>query len=225
MSKRNFKEFDGNPRTISKGERKALKDSMAKYGDISGIVWNRRTGQIVGGNQRSKIIDIRTCEITITEDYEKPDKFGTVAIGHVVWNGTQFSYREVDWTRKKEVEANIFANKLGGQWDKDILQRDFKTSKLLEWGFKDIKTGEGLIKEGEVVEFEKSVQLTPQMEYIVIVCRPDSDDFDEIKDILKLQRVRRGGYKEGSAFDSIGLERVVLFEDFKKRWNDSSNTK
>ena len=36
--------------------------------------------------------------------------------------------------------------------------------------------------------------------------------------------VRRGGYKKGSAFDSVGLERVLFWNDLKNRLNVNSDT-
>jgi hypothetical protein len=42
-------------------------------------------------------------------------------------------------------------------------------------------------------------------------------------ELLKLKMVRRGGYKPGSAFDAISLERVLTWENFKQRYV-SSNT-
>lgn len=36
---------------------RALQKSMAEFGDLSGIVFNRRTGNLIGGHQRIKIID------------------------------------------------------------------------------------------------------------------------------------------------------------------------
>ena len=226
MSDRNFQAFQGNPRKISQQQKKDLESSLRKYGDLSGVVWNRRSGKLVGGNQRSTIFDIKDCEIDIKEEYKKADPQGTVAIGFIVWEGRKYGYREVDWSEDWEKEANIFANKLGGEWDMDVLKFNFPIEQLLEWGFTNINATIGDAKEAEVVEFEKSVQMQPAMEYIVIVCTPGSDEFDELKDWLKLKRVRRGGYKKGSAFDAIGLERVIYFDDFKKRIQDgNSDTK
>ena len=57
------------------------------------------------------------------------------------------------------------------------------------------------------------------------MAEPNSVDWEEIKQTLKLKMVRRGGYKKGSAFDSVGLERVLNWGDFKKRINANSDTK
>ena len=54
------------------------------------------------------------------------------------------------------------------------------------------------------------------------MAEPNSEDCEEIKELLKLKMVRRGGYKEGSAFDAVSLERVLNWNDFKKRYVNSS---
>ena len=54
-------------------------------------------------------------------------------------------------------------------------------------------------------------------EYIMILAEPNSEEWEELKEMLKLKKVRRGGYKKGSAFDAVGLERVIKWSDLKKR--------
>lgn len=41
-----------NPRTITTENARALATSLREFGDISGIVWNARTGHLVAGHQR-----------------------------------------------------------------------------------------------------------------------------------------------------------------------------
>jgi hypothetical protein len=54
------------------------------------------------------------------------------------------------------------------------------------------------------------------------MAEPNSNDWEELKEVLKLKMVRRGGYKEGSSFDAVSLERVLTWEDLKKRYVNSS---
>lgn len=105
-----------NPRTISDDKLKQLKKALAEFGDISGIVFNIKTKQLVGGHQRLKIFDIDSV-ITIIKKYSRPTKTGTVAEGYVELNDERFSYREVSWSESKEKAANIAANKGAGEWD------------------------------------------------------------------------------------------------------------
>lgn len=60
---------------------------------------------------------------------------------------------------------------------------------------------------------DQAVQLKPQMEYAVISCET-AEEWEELKQILDLQPVRRGGYKKGSTFDHVGTQRVVPFSHF-----------
>ena len=62
-------------------------------------------------------------------------------------------------------------------------------------------------------------------EYILIMAEPNSIEWEEIKEKLQLQIVRRGGYKKGSIFDKPSIERVINWEDFKQRYNANSDTK
>ena len=102
-----------NPRTITPEKLEMLRKSMAEYGDLSGIVYNRQTGRLIGGHQRLKTLE-PDWKITKTDI---KDKTGTVAAGHIETPDGRWSYREVDWPEKKEMAANIAANKHGGEFD------------------------------------------------------------------------------------------------------------
>lgn len=45
-----------NPRTIDAAERETLTKSILEFGMVQEVVWNRRTKNIVGGNQRHGIL-------------------------------------------------------------------------------------------------------------------------------------------------------------------------
>lgn len=51
-----LKPAEYNPRKISADQLKNLKKSIEEFGDLSGIVFNRRTGNVVGGHQRLKCV-------------------------------------------------------------------------------------------------------------------------------------------------------------------------
>lgn len=46
-----------NPRTITDEKLMMLGKAMQEFGDLSGIVFNIRTGQLIGGHQRIKHLD------------------------------------------------------------------------------------------------------------------------------------------------------------------------
>lgn len=108
-----LKPADYNPRKIGDKQLAMLKKSMAEFGDLSGIVVNVRTGNMIGGHQRIKNFDPKW----IIKSQPANDGTGTVALGHVATDQGRWSYREVDWPEEKEKAANLAANKHGGEWD------------------------------------------------------------------------------------------------------------
>lgn len=105
-----------NPRTVTPEKLAQLKDALLEFGDLSGIIYNRKSKQLVGGHQRVKNFD-KDADVTLTKEYAKPTKTGTVAEGYVELDGERFSYREVSWDRHREMAANLAANKNAGTWD------------------------------------------------------------------------------------------------------------
>lgn len=84
-----------NPRKISERAAEALGHSLGEFGDISGIVWNSRTGNLVCGHQR--VAELR--------------KMGAQLIdGEIVTSKGRFRVRVVDWPEAKEKAANVTAN-------------------------------------------------------------------------------------------------------------------
>ncbi|SFU40030.1 DNA modification methylase [Alicyclobacillus macrosporangiidus] len=77
-----------------------LRRSIAEFGLVEPIVWNQRTGRVVGGHQRLKVLQ----EMGITE--------------------TEVVVVDLDDTREKAL--NIALNKIQGEWDmpklKDLLE-------------------------------------------------------------------------------------------------------
>lgn len=76
-------------------EYDALKQSIETYGCVEPIVWNRQTGNIVGGHQRFKVMQ----DLGYTED--------------------NVSVVDLDDTQEKAL--NLALNKVSGRWDNDKL--------------------------------------------------------------------------------------------------------
>jgi hypothetical protein len=109
-----FKPNPLNPRRITDEQLANLKSAMQEFGDLSGLVVNLTTGQMIGGHQRVKILG--NAPVEILHRFPKPTKRGTVAEGVVNYEGERFVYREVRWTPDREKAAMIAANKHGGDW-------------------------------------------------------------------------------------------------------------
>lgn len=104
-----------NPRVISEKRHAQLGKTMTKFGDLSGITYNRRTGRLITGHQRVKHLQ-QNAKI---ERKAKTDETGTVAVGSI----GKWSYREVDWDEKTEKAACIAANAAGGHFDEAKLDK------------------------------------------------------------------------------------------------------
>lgn len=103
MNLSDLKAAEYNPRTIKSEALTGLKISLDQFGDISGIVFNKRTGNLVAGHQRVKALTEQHGDLKIS--------FTTDTSG-VIWtpDGKEFFVRFVDWEEKKEKAANIAAN-------------------------------------------------------------------------------------------------------------------
>lgn len=112
-----------NPRSISKRDFASLKKSIQKFGDMSGIVYNTKTGRLVGGHMRQKsFMDLEgDKKVVITQRFDKPNAVGTVAVGYVTYNGEFYGYRETYWDEDIEAAAGIAANRIQGDFDLDLL--------------------------------------------------------------------------------------------------------
>lgn len=191
-----------NPRLIKDDKFKKLVQSIKDFPEmlsIRPIVVNKDM-IILGGNMR-----FRACK-----------EAGIKEIPVIV----------TDLPEDKQREFLIKDNTSGGEWDWDMLANEWDQEELEAWGL-DLPINDKIdnLEDGEEMEFEQSVQLEPPKEYILIMAEPNSTEWEEIKETLQLKMVRRGGYKEGSAFDSLGLERVIQWEDFKKRIYANSDSK
>ena len=104
-----------NPREMSDAARAGLGVSLETFGDLSGIVFNDRTGQIVGAHQRLERLRAAGAIEVVREGGE----------GYVVHpkTGERFRVRFVDWDATKQRMANLAANNdhINGSFTADAL--------------------------------------------------------------------------------------------------------
>lgn len=136
-----MKLYHKNPRQITDRQFDDLRKWLREFGDLSGIVHDLNSDEVIAANQRVRVFDINQCEIILTEGPHEPDEQGTVALGYVVWEGKRYGYRQVRWTPEQCQQANVVANKAGGEWDWDVLANEFEVGDLLEWGFSEKELG------------------------------------------------------------------------------------
>lgn len=130
-----MKPYHKNPRQITRKQMDNLGQWLSELGDLSGIVHDLNTDEIIGGNQRGRVFNVNECEVELTAGPHEPDGQGTVAHGFIVWKGNRYAYRQVRWNARQAEKANIVANKSGGSWDFDLLANEFDADELIEWGF------------------------------------------------------------------------------------------
>ena len=106
-----------NPRIITEDEKLALSKSVSAFGDISGITWNKLSGNLVTGHQRIAELKGKYNEIT----FEQIDKENFWIIGD--GQKTSFKIRVVEWDDMKEKAANIAGNShtMAGKFELDMM--------------------------------------------------------------------------------------------------------
>ncbi len=113
-----------NPREISPAAAEGLGISLAEFGPIDGITWNRRTGVLVSGHQR--VEQLRKAGAVFLAG--PPPRFVLERKGVT----HEFGIRVVDWPLEKEKAANIAANnpKIAGEFTAslDALLKDVRGS-------------------------------------------------------------------------------------------------
>lgn len=90
-----------NPRKISESAANGLRKQLRKHGLVSTIVWNKRTGNIVGGHQRLSQLDI----LEKSKDY-------TITVSQI----------DVDIKQEKEINIVLNNQSIQGEFDLDLLK-------------------------------------------------------------------------------------------------------
>jgi ParB-like chromosome segregation protein Spo0J len=174
-----------NPRTIDKHAKQRLKASLRKNGLVETLVWNKRTGNIVGGHQRLANLD----ELEGTPDYALD-----VAV--------------IDVSEKREKEINVALNNpsIQGTYDLALLE-----TLLREEGFDfdaagfdstelQVLLGDAAPVENNLFDEEKAPPAV-------------KDDLKQLDEIARMKREKKE-YKEAAADrDDTEFYVVAVFKD------------
>lgn len=108
-----------NPRVITGEALLGLGNSMEDFGDLSGIVFNRRTGQLVSGHQR-----VQALQRAGAAEWIAVPEFAGGVIVHPITR-EEFPVRIVDWAPDKQRRANLVANSpaIGGEFTEAALEQ------------------------------------------------------------------------------------------------------
>ena len=211
-----------NPRRLRADRLDSLHRSMKRFGDLGGIVVNRRTGTVIGGHQRLKAFD-GDVEPVIEQRYDPPERTGTVSEGYVVLDGERWRFREVDVSPDRERAMNLAANAHGqGGWDKP------KTAKLLQ-GL--VKTDEGADDLGftdrEVLDW---VDLAERIDAGPVPAPPRGEPVSKAGEVYELgpHRLMCGDSSDGDAVAHLlggAVPKVTVADppyviDFKPEWRE-----
>lgn len=103
-----------NPRKISERAQAGLGCSMERFGDLSGIVFNMRLGELVAGHQRVDRLREAWGDLVL----ETTDDHGRI----VAPSGQAWGVRFVDWARPKHDAAMVAANSaaIAGEFTDDL---------------------------------------------------------------------------------------------------------
>lgn len=133
-----------NPRKKNKDVVEALKKNFKKVGYLGGIVWNERTGNIVGGHKRIEAMDL-IHNYTGRNDYD-------------------IKLEVIDVDEKTEKEQNIFLNnkRVQGDMDYELLasflpEIDIQNTGLTQYDIDIVKAIAPNIDFGDINDIKKDI--------------------------------------------------------------------
>lgn len=149
-----------NPRKFSEESRKALRSSIDQFGDISGITWNKRTGNVVAGNHRLEELYEKYGKENISFQQIADSDFYMIMANNEF---TTYILREVDWEESKEKMANVVANsqKVMGEFTAQL--NDILDDIQLEFDditFKSLRLDELNLNISELSDLDDSNKIT-----------------------------------------------------------------
>ena len=197
---------DYNPRKITARQRADIKRSLEEYGMVQPLVVNTykdeengidRTGVIIGGNQRFKIME--------SMGYES------------------FPCVEVCLDPENEKKLNLRLNKNQAEFDFDMLKELFEHDMLIDVGFdeneigKVLETYEETFKEVDNTTCEMPIvqKFNEKYRTVMIFCNNEMD-FNWLRNVMRLES------KKDYSNSKIGEALVLTVQDFQKVWEEAT---
>jgi DNA modification methylase len=106
-------EWDKNPRKLSKQDAEQLRKSIAGFGIVDPFIINTNN-RLIGGHQRKKVMVKDGCSLDTLVDVRVPSR--------------ELTERELE-------ELAIRLNRNTGEWDFNLLEKNFNKDDLVTWGF------------------------------------------------------------------------------------------
>jgi ParB-like chromosome segregation protein Spo0J len=177
-----------NPRQISSRALAGLGTSTSKFGDLSGIVFNKRTGCLVAGHQRVKVLRQAGAKVWVTESETQ---------GYILHpeSGHRFNVRIVDWDEVTERAANLTANnpEISGTYTDEAigqlvaLERELADFEDLELGLleKDLRKQFKLLEETTTDVGDEDEPEIHEKFLVLVECISDTAQASLIERLLK----------------------------------------
>lgn len=217
-----------NPRMLTSEKRSRLKKSLREYGDLGSIIFNRRSGELIGGNQRvAEFKSDPDAKVTITDRLRRPDRCGTVAYGYVSANGTRYGYREVDWDAARATAANLAANKHGGDFDlpmvaeilEELAKEEGVDLELTGFNADEIAklVSDVAVDAATAAQYPITARLNEDYDYVLIFT-------DNLTDFVFLQTLCGARTEASYKKTGIGIGRCIPFDRFLKTLHENRDS-
>lgn len=184
---------DYNPRVIDENNQKKLIKAIKENGLIEPLVWNKRTGVLVGGHQRLTAMDKINC----SKDYDVP-----VAI------------IDVDETTEKKLNIQLNNPSMQGTWDLDELIDLSADVPFSDMGFDkddiDFMFDGEIDFDGNFKEESKPLKETPYNEEV-------EDEKDKLVELAKFNKKKLEFRKQDNNDTLIQFYTKVVFKDNDQR--------
>lgn len=102
-----------NPRRIARAAMAGLTKSIERFGNVQPIVWNRRTGYIVGGHQRLKVLKakhVKTTEVVVVDLSESDERTLNVTLNNPHLSGEFTMELQAILDQVRASDAALFAD-------------------------------------------------------------------------------------------------------------------
>ena len=188
-------------------EYEKLKRSIAEFGYVEPVIWNKATGNVVGGHQRLKVLlDLGLTEIdcVIVELDDKREKALNLALNKIQgdWDETKLA------SLMAEFDASIFDVSLTGfdADEVDALLNKFYSKEAIQDDFDVDKEKEAIEAAGETRTHTGDIWLLGQHR---LLCGDSTSeaDFDRLMDGAHAQcAVTSPPYGVGKEYEKAGIE-------------------
>mgnify|MGYP001570317513 CR=1 FL=1 len=207
--------LQGDLKSLSEEDFEKLKKSILRYGISFPIfLWQQKDkARILDGTQRDKVLK---------KMREEGYKIPSLPVDLI---------EAKDETEAKE-KILLISSQYGRMTDESF--KDFLAGSMIDFpviegilALPQIDTGSHVDIQNNIENvWEQAIQLKPPRQYVLVICDDDNgEQFDVLKELLELKRVRRGGYKKGTAFDAVGTQRVIPAAEIITKLNAHRNSK